>query len=361
MVSGLPALQIGDLTVPVPIVQGGMGVMVSTSPLVSAVANCGGAGTIASVGLGLVTDHNESDFVNASHEGLQLELRTTRKLTKGVIGINILCAVSNYDDLVRYAAAEDINFIISGAGLPLKLPALVPNRKIKLIPIVSSGRALDLIIRTWKHRYDRYPDAVVVEGPLAGGHLGFRFEHAADYAQNSLDDIVRDVLVVANAAGAASGTPIPVIAAGGVYTGADIARYLKMGASGVQMATRFVATGECSVAPAFKQLYLSATEDDVLIIESPVGMPGRALRTAFTEKLARGEREPFRCTYRCLKTCDPRVAPYCIAKALYHAVKGDLDRAVVFAGHNVSRVDKVVPVRALIDELVSEAAAALKG
>lgn len=361
MVSGLPALQIGDLTVPVPIVQGGMGVMVSTAPLVAAVANCGAAGTIASVGLGLVTDHNESDFVGASHDGLQMELRATRKLTRGVFGINILCAVSNYDDLVRYAAAEDINFIISGAGLPLKLPALVPDRRVKLIPIVSSGRALDLIIRTWKHRYNRIPDAVVVEGPLAGGHLGFRFEHAGDYAKDNLPAIVSEVLTVAKAAGEASGTPLPVIAAGGIYTGADIARYLKLGASGVQIATRFVATDECSVAPAFKQLYLSATEDDVLIIESPVGMPGRALRTALTEKLARGEREPFRCTYRCLKTCDPKVAPYCIAKALYNAVKGDLDRAVVFAGHNVSRVNKIVPVRVLIDELVSEAEAALAG
>ncbi len=359
MAAGLPPLQLGDLTIPVPIIQGGMGVMVSTAPLAAAVANCGGAGTIASVGLGLGTDENEIAFVDASRHGLQREIRAARALTAGTIGINILCAVSNYDDLVQAAAQEDINFIISGAGLPLKLPALTAaNPKIKLIPIVSSGRALSLIVKTWRSRYDRWPDAVVVEGPLAGGHLGFRFDTPGEYQANSLEALTREVLQAAAAATAGTNATIPVIAAGGIYTGADIARYLQLGAAGVQIATRFVTTDECAIDQKFKDLYLKAKADDVIIIESPVGMPGRALRTAFTEKLARGEREPIRCRYRCLKTCDPKVAPYCIARALLNAVQGDLDNAVVFAGQNVSRVDRIMPVRELMDELVREAVAA---
>ena len=356
MHNSLEPLMIGDLKVDVPILQGGMGVQVSTAPLAAAVANCGAAGTIASVGLGFSVEENEADFPKASREGLEREMRHARELTDGVVGVNIMLALSNYADLVQTTVREKADFIISGAGLPLRLPELVEGSDIKLIPIASSARAADIIVKTWRKRYSRLPDAIVVEGPLAGGHLGFRPEDLRPHGDeaSTLERLVADVIEVAREYEGASGPPIPVVAAGGIFDGKDVARFLKLGASGVQMATRFVATHECSVADEFKQLYLAAGEDDLVIVPSPVGMPGRAIRTKFLDRVMPGERIPFKCSYRCLIPCDPNKAPYCIAKALLDAVKGDVDNAIVFAGSEVTRVDKIVSVKELIDEIVGE-------
>ncbi len=356
----LDPLVIGDLEIKVPIVQGGMGVQVSTAPLAAAVADCGAAGTIASVGLGYGVEENETDFPKASREGLEREMRHARELTDGVVGVNIMMALSNYADLVETTVREKADFIISGAGLPLRLPELVEGSDIKLIPIASSARAAAIIMKTWKKRYSRVPDAIVVEGPLAGGHLGFRPDDLLPHGdkEGTLEQLVADIVEVAEEYGA-TGRPIPVIAAGGVFDGKDIARFLKIGASGVQMATRFVATNECTVADEFKQLYLAAEEGDLVIVPSPVGMPGRAIRTEFIDRVTHGERIPFKCSYRCLIPCDPNTAPYCIAKALFRAVSGDVENAIVFAGSEVTRVKKIVPVKELIDEVVGEAVAEL--
>ena len=355
----LNPLLIGDLEVKIPILQGAMGVMVSRASLASAVANCGGAGTIASVGLGYGTDENETNYVKASREGLLNEIRQAKQLTQGVVGANVMVALSNYEDLVRTAVEEKADFIVSGAGLPLRLPELTEGSSIKLIPIVSSARAADIILRTWRKRYNRLPDAVVVEGPLAGGHLGFKPEELKPCKGNSLEDLISDVLKVVKGYEGESGAHIPVIAAGGIFDGSDVAQFLKLGAKGVQMATRFVATFECSVADEFKELYLAATQEDVVIIDSPVGMPGRVVMTKFIDRVMHGERMPIKCNYRCLRTCDPKVAPYCIAEALFKAVSGDLDNAVVFAGSNVAKVKKIVSVKDLMDEIVNEAIAEL--
>ncbi|MFH1767720.1 MAG: nitronate monooxygenase family protein [Candidatus Omnitrophota bacterium] len=355
----LKSLIIGDLNIPVPIIQGGMGVKVSTASLASAVANCGGAGTIASVGLGYGSLDNKTQFVKASNEGLQREIRKAKELTKGVIGINILVAVSNYEDLARTAVSEKADFIVSGAGLPMKLPEFTEGSSVKIIPIVSSDRAADIIIRTWRKRYNRLPDAIVVEGPLAGGHLGFRREDLDLHKENSLEKLTVDVLGVIKRYEEELGVNIPLIAAGGIFTGKDLVKFLELGASGVQMATRFVATNECSVDESFKQLYIKAKEEDVIIIESPVGLPGRAIKTAFIERVSSGVRVPFKCTYQCLRSCNPKTAPYCIGEALYNAIGGNLDNAVVFAGSNVFRVRKIVPVKELIDEIIAEAAVEL--
>ena len=355
MAERLKPLFIGDLEIKIPIIQGGMGVKVSTASLASAVADCGGAGTIASVGLGYGTKENETHFVEASRHGLQHEIREAKKMSNGVIGINAMVALSNYQDLVKTASEEKTDFIISGAGLPLKLPSYVDDKSIKLLPIVSSARAATLIIRTWKKRFNRYPDGIIVEGPLAGGHLGFKPTVLRDNNINSmLEEIVREVIDVAQEYEASEGINLPVIAAGGIFDGKDIARFIKMGTRGVQMATRFAATHECSVADEFKDLYISATNDDLLIIDSPVGMPGRAIKTRFIERVNNGERVNFKCNYRCLKTCNPQTAPYCIARALFDAVSGNVDNAVVFAGSNVTRVNKVVSVKELMEELVEE-------
>ncbi|RKY37781.1 MAG: nitronate monooxygenase [Candidatus Omnitrophota bacterium] len=354
MLDKLNPLIIGDKEVKIPIVQGGMGVMVSRYSLASAVASCGAMGTIASVGLGYGSPENETNYLQASLKGLEKEIQLARASTKGVVGVNNMVALTNYAQLVRVAVKEKADFIASGAGLPLKLPEFAEGSAIKLIPIVSSGRATDVIIKTWKKRYNRLPDAVIVEGPLAGGHLGFRVQDLSANADVSLENLVIAVLKVVRGYEQAFNVSIPVIAAGGIFDGKDISRFLKLGASGVQMATRFVATFECSVTDKFKNLYIAAKKDDITIIKSPVGMPGRVIKTKFIEKLLSGKKEEVKCNYKCLKTCNPRNVPYCIAKALFNAVRGDLDNAVVFAGSNAVRVKKIVSVKNLIDELVAD-------
>ena len=355
MVNALKPLMIGGLEVKIPIVQGGMGVKVSTASLASAVANCGGAGTIASVGLAYGIDEEGREFVEASNEALGNEIREAKRLTRGVVGVNIMVALSNFEDLVRTAAKERADFIVSGAGLPLKLPEYTEGSSTKLIPIVSSARAGDLIIKTWKKRYDRLPDAIVVEGPMAGGHIGFKLADLLGHTEERIEDLFTSVLKMAGEYEKEHNALIPVIPAGGIFDGKDMARFLNMGAGAVQMATRFVATFECSVSEKFKSMYLEAGSDDVIIIDSPVGMPARAIKNRFTDRLVSGEKVPFSCRYKCLRTCDPATAPYCIAKALCNASRGDIDNAVVFAGSNVSRVKKIVSVKELMDEIVGEA------
>lgn len=356
MITKLPPLCIGDLKIKIPIIQAGMGVKVSTAALASAVAICGGAGTIASVGLGSGHDNISSDYVGTSNKTFQKEIRQARKQTKEkeVIGVNIMVALSNYEEMVRTAVSENVDFIISGAGLPLSLPEYTRGSSVKIIPIVSSARSAEVILKTWKRRYKRLPDAVVVEGPMAGGHLGFKSEDLLENKTDSLEKIVSDVLVMIEKYKDENSVDIPVIAAGGIFDGKDIAKFLKLGAKGVQMGTRFVATEECPVPDSFKALYIAAEEKDVVIIKSPVGMPGRALSTKFISRVMQGERVPFQCDYHCLRSCDVKNTPYCIAKAMCNATTGDLDNAVVFAGQNVVRVKEVVPVKVLMDEIVNE-------
>ena len=266
-----------------------------------------------------------------------------------------MVALSNFEDLARTAAEEHADFIVSGAGLPLKLPEHTEGSSTKLIPIVSSARAADLIIRTWKKRYNRLPDAIVVEGPLAGGHIGFKLADLLGHTEGRLEDLFASVLKMAGEYEKEYTARIPVIPAGGIFDGKDMARFLKMGAGGVQMATRFVATFECSVSEKFKSMYLASGSEDVIIIDSPVGMPARAIKNRFTDKLVSGERVSFNCRYKCLRTCNPATVSYCIAKALCNASRGDIDNAVIFAGSNVSRVKRIVSVKELMDEIVNEA------
>jgi len=354
MINKLPPLFIGGLKIDIPIIQAGMGVKVSTAALASAVAICGGAGTIASVGLAATHAEASADYIGTSNKALQKEIREARKQTREVIGVNIMVALSNYEEMVRTAANEDVDFIVSGAGLPLSLPEYTKGSSIKLIPIVSSARSAEVILKTWKRRYKRLPDAIVVEGPMAGGHLGFKIEDLIENTTDNLEKIVTDVLVMVEKYRNGEGAEIPVIAAGGIFDGKDIARFFKLGAKGVQIGTRFVATDECSVPNSFKELYVASKKEDIIIIKSPVGMPGRAIRTKFIDRVMNGEKIPFQCNYQCLRSCDFKNTQYCIAKAMYNATIGDLDNAVVFAGENVFRVKEIVPVKTLMDELVAE-------
>ncbi|MBN1114820.1 MAG: nitronate monooxygenase [Oligoflexia bacterium] len=331
-----------------------MGIRVSTSSLAAAVINAGAVGTLSGLALGYDDPENATNYEKASRNGLIREIRKTKELTRGPVGINILVAASNYRDLVQTSCRENVDFIVSGAGLPLMLPELVENTRIKLIPIVSSGRATNLIITRWIRKYNRLPDAVIVEGPLAGGHLGYSLEDILSNKVSSLEKTTAEVISLVSDIGKRYNREIPVIPAGGIFDGKDIARFLKLGAKGVQIATRFVVTKECSVPDAFKQLYISAGEDDIEYIQSPVGMPGRVINTKFSASIKSGKNEKFTCNYRCLRACNPGTAKFCVAQALYNASQGLIDRSIIFAGSSVSRIKKMTTVNELLSELVED-------
>jgi len=346
-------LDLGNLRIGLPIIQGGMGVRVSASSLVSAVSNEGGLGVIAAVGLGEEGSDEQRDYKTRSREAFIEIIRDTRKMTLNPFGVNIMCALTNYDDLVNAAQQESVDVIISGAGLPLRLPSLIKNDRTKLVPIVSSARATRIICSTWKRRYNRLPDAIVVEGPLAGGHLGYSMAELDDKEHVFLDKILGEVLAVTRNF-EHDKLRIPVIAAGGIFDGKDIARVIRLGASGVQMATRFVCTHECDVSLKYKEAYMSASREDIVIIQSPVGMPGRVIRNEFVNRITKGERINFVCEYQCLSTCDTKKVNYCIGKALMYAYRGELDKGFAMCGSNAYRIKKIISVKELIAELVAE-------
>ena len=347
-------LIIGELRATIPIIQGGMGVRISLSGLASAVANEGGIGVIATAGIGIMEPDKDSNWLEANLRILRKEINKARELSKGIIGVNIMRALSNYAEIVRTAIEEKIDIIFSGAGLPLDLPSFLrENEKTKLVPIVSSARAAGIIAKNWSDKYNYPPDAVVVEGPLAGGHLGFKEEQIpnSDY---SLEKLIPAVIKVIKPFELKYNKTIPVIAAGGIYTGKDINKFLQMGASGVQMGTRFVTTHECDASIKFKQTYIDSNEEDVMIIKSPVGMPGRAIRNKFLENVAKGKKHPFKCPYHCIITCDYKTAPYCIAFALQNASTGNLDHGFAFAGANAYKTKEIISVKELIEILMEE-------
>lgn len=352
-------LKLGDLTVKLPIIQGGMGVGISLSGLASAVANEGGVGVIATAAIGMFEPDFADNFLQANIDALRKEIRKARSLTKGIIGVNVMVALSNFADMVKTAIEEKVDVIFSGAGLPLNLPRfLEKNSQTKLVPIVSSARAAGLIIKRWMDKYQYLPDAVVVEGPKAGGHLGFNAEQLVnpEYALEKLiPQVVREVQTYA----AKYQKAIPVIAAGGIYTGADIHKFLELGASGVQMATRFVTTEECDAAPEFKQTYLHSGQEDLVIIKSPVGLLGRAFKNQFLADVFAGKRKPFTCPFHCITTCDFKNSPYCIAQALINAQRGKLQHGFAFSGTNGYLAQQIVSVKELINSLALEYAQAV--
>jgi len=349
----IPTLQIGNITADLPIVQGGMGVRVSLASLASAVAEEGGIGTISSIGLGDI-EASKHDYERMSREALEREIGKAKITSNGNIAVNFMGVLSNVDDLILAAIREGIKIIVFGAGLPTKLPALIEDRSVNLVPIVSSARVAEFILRTWDKRYGRIPDAIILEGPLAGGHLGFSEEQLGQPDKFSLENLLPNILEAIKRFEDKHGKKIPVIAAGGIFDGKDIARMLSLGASGVQMATRFVCTKECDVSQEFKQIYLDAKEEDIVIIKSPVGMPGRAIKNKFLTDLEIKEKPKIKCPYRCLTACKASDAKYCIAQALLNSYFGNVDQGLIFCGQNVYRVDKIVTVKELISALLAE-------
>ncbi|MBU1713509.1 MAG: nitronate monooxygenase family protein [Proteobacteria bacterium] len=349
-----PVLKIGDLVSRIPIIQGGMGVGISLAGLASAVANEGGIGVIAAAMIGIDEPDITVNPTEANIRALKREIRKARELTGGIIGVNIMVAMTHYADLVKASVEEGVDIIIAGAGLPMDLPGYLENgAKTRLVPIVSSARAVKLICQKWLAKYNYLPDAFVVEGPKAGGHLGFKKEQIDD-PDYTLDKLVKEVIETVNPFAAERNTAIPVIAAGGVFTGGDIREMLNLGAAGVQMGTRFVGTYECDADPGFKETYLNARKENLVIIKSPVGLPGRAIKNQFLDEVESGNKKPFKCPYQCIKTCDTAKSPYCIALALAGAKKGKFKNGFAFAGANAYRVNEIVSVKDLIGSLKLE-------
>ena len=347
-------LIIGNLTARIPIIQGGMGVGISISGLASAVAKQGGIGVISAVGIGMFEPDFFSNYIEANIRALRKEIQKAREKSNGILGVNIMVATSDFAEMVETAIDEGIDIIFSGAGLPLNLPKyLNGSTKTKLVPIVSSGRAASLITKRWFEKYNYVPDAMVVEGPMAGGHLGFKAEQINN-PEYSLENLVTNVIKELKPFEEKFTRSIPVIAAGGIYSGEDIYKMMQLGASGVQMATRFVTTDECDASDEFKNSYIESKKEDIGIINSPVGMPGRAIMNKFIHDVKGGEKKPFKCPYHCIITCNYKDSPYCIILALMNAKKGRLKHGFVFAGENAYKTNEIIPVSELIKTIEKE-------
>ncbi len=352
----MPSLRIGKFEARIPIIQGGMGVQISLSGLAAAVANEGGIGIIASVGIGESGDNIITDYVGVHKSAIIEEIKKAREKTNGIIGVNIMVALTDFEKHVEGAVEGEADIIFMGAGLPRRMPESIGDMNklhTEFVPIISSGKAIKIILKYWTRKYNYTPSAVVVEGPMAGGHLGFKPEQIDD-PDYQLEKLVPQVIEAIEPFKQSSGRDIAVIAAGGVFSGADIRKYLEMGVQGVQMATRFIATHECDANIRFKEAHVNCTKDDLIIIKSPVGIPGRAIRSPFLDEVEAGNKVPYKCPYKCLKTCDVVNAPYCIAIALLQAKNGNVDKGYAFGGANAWRTTEIISVKELIDSLKQE-------
>lgn len=346
----IEGLKIGNLTSRLPIIQGGMGVGVSGCNLAAAVTNEGGIGVISAAHLGYKEKDFEENALKANLRALKDHIKKAKELTKGgIIGVNLMVAMNHYSEFVKASIEAGADLIISGAGLPIDLPKLTKDSKIKIAPIISSLKAARILLKLWDKHHEATADLVVIEGPRAGGHLGFKAE-AIETAQDSFDEEVTSILEEVKKYEVKYNKEIPVVVAGGVYDGGDIAKYLSLGAHGVQMATRFVATFECDASIEFKEAYVRAEKEDITIVKSPVGMPGRALNNNFVKRTKEGRILIKKC-YNCIVPCDPKETPYCISEALINGAVGNLEEALIFCGDNVSRIKAIVSVKDLMAEL----------
>lgn len=337
-------MRIGDIELKVPVIQGGMGVGVSLSGLAGHVAANGGVGVISAAQIGFRDPEFEKSPIECNLRVLKEEIQKAREIAKGgVLGVNIMVVTQRYDDYVKAAVEAGIDLIVSGAGLPMNLPELVKGTATKIAPIVSGARALKVIMNYWKKKYDRLPDLVVIEGPKAGGHLGFKKEEIEHYATESYDAEVERILQITKEHG------IQTVVGGGVYTKEDWLHYKELGVDGVQMATRFVTTYECDASQNYKDAYINAKKEDIVIVDSPVGMPGRAIHNAFLDRVKQGERFFSGCK-RCIVTCNPAETPYCITRALINAVEGRVDEGLLFCGSNAYLSNKMEHVSDIMKE-----------
>ena len=375
--SNFKPLVIGDLKIEKPVIQGGMGVGISLHRLAGAVAKAGGMGIISTAQIGFREPDFKTNFVEANLRAIRNEFKKAREIApEGAIGFNIMVATKHYDMWVKEAVKAGADAIISGAGLPVSLPEYAEAayeemkamgkkllRRTKLAPIVSTAKAATVICKMWDRKYHTVPDFVVVEGPLAGGHLGFSKEQLTEYGADSADveatydqaaydEEVKAIMKVVKGYEDKYETHIPVVTAGGIYTHEDVKHQFELGAEGVQVATRFVTTEECDAPDAYKQTYIEASKEDIVITQSPVGMPGRAILNPFLKKIKEGERPAIKSCFQCLEHCDIKTIPYCITRALVNAAEGDEDAALLFCGSNAFRSDRIETVEEVMNALL---------
>lgn len=343
-------LKIGDLVAKIPVIQGGMGVGISLSKLAGAVALEGGVGIISTAQIGFQSPDFEKNPIAANLRAIGEEIKKAKEIAKGgIIGVNIMVATKDYEEYVKAAVKAGVDLIISGAGLATTLPKLIEGSKTKIAPIVSSLKAADVICKIWDRKYHKTPDLVVIEGAKAGGHLGFTVEEIEQFRQEEYDKEIKEIVALVNDYAKKYDKHIPVVVAGGVYDREDLLHNLELGASGVQIASRFVATYECDASQKYKEAYINAKKEDVVIVKSPVGLPGRAIHNPFLDRLKEGPIKVEKCR-KCLAACNPATIPYCITQALINAAKGDIDNGLLFCGENVYRIERIVHVKNIMDE-----------
>ena len=374
---GLKPLKIGNLVAKHPVIQGGMGVGVSLSSLAGAVAKAGGIGIISTAQIGFKDQDFGKNPMAANLRAIHSELKKAReKAPQGILGFNIMVATKEYASYVKEAVKAGADVIISGAGLPIDMPKFVAEaenenggsekkeRRTMIAPIVSSVKSALVICRMWDRKYHTAPDFVVVEGPCAGGHLGFSREQLAElgadtdhvaetFDEPAYDKEVRGIIETVKSFAEKYKKHIPVNTAGGIFDHKDVLHQFALGAEGVQAATRFVTTEECDADIAYKEAYINAKEEDIVIVKSPVGMPGRAIKNKFLERVAQGPVKVERC-FRCLEHCNPAETPYCITKALINAAEGKIDEALLFCGSNAYRCEKIETVPEVMAALCGE-------
>ena len=342
---------IGKKRLKKPLIQGGMGIGVSLSGLAGAVAKEGGAGTISAAQIGFLQPEFEQNPVLANLKAMEEELQKARKIAPdGILGFNIMVAMNHYETYVRKAVETGADFIVSGAGLPLDLPAMVSDTDIAIAPIVSSARGAALILKYWEKKYHRYPDFIVIEGPEAGGHLGFSRKQLEEKMNYDME--ISEILKLVRVYEKKAERKIPVAVGGGICDKARAEHGFMLGADLIQVASRFITTKECDADSAYKDAYLKAQKEDIVLVSSPVGMPGRAIRNPFLERVEKGEvQRPQKC-FGCLKHCNPAEIPYCITEALIHAVKGDTENGLLFCGAQGFLANQIETVQDVMEDLL---------
>ncbi len=351
-------LVVGNLIIKKPVVQGGMGVGISLGNLAGAVAKAGGMGTISTAQIGFLEDDFEEHPMEANLRAIPKELEKARKIAPtGVIGFNIMVATRNYAEYAKAAVKAGADFIVSGAGLPTNLPKIVGAAKVKLAPIVSSAKSAGVILKYWDKKYDKIPDFVVIEGPEAGGHLGFSREELEEYKKESytiFHDEVRKIQTVIHTFEEKYRKKIPVVLGGGIYDNEDAKKAFSLGVDGIQVATRFITSQECDADIRYKEAYINAKEEDIVIVKSPVGMPGRAIKNPMIKKVSSGERIPVTKCRQCLAHCNPQEIPYCITEALIQAARGNTDKGLLFCGAKAWKACKLESVEEILDALLKD-------
>lgn len=362
----LPEFTINGKKVVNPIIQGGMGIKISMNKLATAAINSNIVGTISAAQAGFdrfvkgkIGQFYKDNF-KVNIEALQKEIEEVRAHSDGILGVNLMTAGKGYDAFATFLATQDIDFIVSGAGLPMDLPKYLVDSKVKPAFIVSSGRAAKLVCRNWDRKYNVVPEFIVVEGPLAGGHLGFTKEDIEAGNVKDLESIVVEVIETIKPFEEKYGRSIPVVAAGGIHDGADIAKFIELGAAGVQMATRFIATEECDVHENYKAKIIEAKEEDIVSTLSPAGLPGRAIRNKLTEMI-KSKNMPIKACVDCLRSCNKKDIPYCITEKLGESTSGDVENGLLFTGAKAYMIDKMMSVHDLVEELIKEMNKKLQG